>query len=142
MDFKPNSDIIRSQYVWWKLKQEIEIKWLTISFVAEKMKTAQPLLSRSLNGKVVSSDKLFTRIGEAIWLSSVQIKKIFREADEEEYKYKYGKDIMPELGDFSVMDEDDLEDVLLSKNGIKLSSEAKKDIKMYVEFMKSKYSDK
>ena len=87
--FKINSDIIRSSYIWGRLKEIIEKKWLTITEVAENMWITQPALSRVLNWKVWWSDNFFIKAWNAIWILGKDMKEIFMEADKEEFKYKH-----------------------------------------------------
>ncbi|NDK09786.1 helix-turn-helix domain-containing protein [Candidatus Gracilibacteria bacterium] len=141
MLIKANSDIIRSGTIGQHLKNVIEQKSFTVSEVAEKMGISQPALSRVLNGKVGGSDNFFTKASRAIGLSTKEMQEIFKAADQEEYKYKYGEEIISGEIDIETLSDEDLEDVLLSKNGI-ISEEAQKDLKSYIAFLRTKYPKK
>jgi len=141
MLIKANSDIIRSWTIWQHLKNVIEQKSFTVSEVAEKMWISQPALSRVLNWKVWWSDNFFTKASRAIGLSTKEMQEIFKAADQEEYKYKYGEEIISWEIDIETLSDEDLEDVLLSKNWI-ISEEAQKDLKSYIAFLRTKYPKK
>lgn len=93
---KLNSDIIRSSYLWSKFKEAILEKGYTISDMAKKLNITQPALSRVLNWKVWWSDNFFIKIWKNLWLTKSNIENIFKEADREEFKYKWWEDIFQE----------------------------------------------
>lgn len=135
--FKANSDIVRSTYIWQILKDKIAEKNLTISKIAENMWSTQPALSRSLNGKVVTSDNLFSRIAKAIWLSYIEIERIFKQADQEEYKYKYWEGI----NNLNLLEDMKLEDlkIMLAKEYWTTDEEVLNDIMEYAKFKISQW---
>ncbi len=85
--------LIRSAFIGGKIKNIIEERGMTITSIVEKMWVSHPSIINSLNWKVSWSDKLFTRICNAIWLSEREINEIFKEADKEAYKFKYWEDL-------------------------------------------------
>jgi len=87
-----DSWIIRSSYIGKKIKSIIEDSNLTISEIAKKIWSSQPTLSNVLKWKWWS-DEYFTKVWKALWLSDKKITAIFKEADKEEFKYKYWEDI-------------------------------------------------
>ncbi len=121
--------IARTSYLWHTYKTLLANNEYNISEIAEKMWTSQPNLSNALNWKKSFSDKFFTKIWKAIWLTDREIKAIFKEADKEEYKYKYWEDI-EDIWSF---------DVILSREYWINDKEAINDIKKYLEFIKEKY---
>lgn len=90
---KVNPDIIKSCYIWAKIREIIESKNTTISKIAEKMWVSQPSVSRVLSWKVWGSDNFFIKAFEVLWLSQKEMTQIFKEADLEKYKYKYWEDL-------------------------------------------------
>jgi len=109
--FKASPKIIRSNYLWNYFKKIISEKSLTITEVAKKMWTTQPALSRSLNWNMVSSDNLFLKVWNSIWLTEKEIQEIFKNADIEEYKYKYGDDIL----EHREMTDEEIDEVIRKK---------------------------
>lgn len=88
-----NPKIIRSSYIWKYFKDIFEENSLSISDIAIKMWTSQPNLSNALNGKKVFSDKFFTKLWNTIWLKDSEIRKVFKDADIEEFMFKHEWDI-------------------------------------------------
>jgi len=129
--FKANNDIIRSTFIWKILKEKLEEKNITMSEVAEKMKSTQPLISRSLNWKVVSSDNLFLKISKAIWLSDKEISEIFKKADQEEYAYKYNENI-------NLLDDIDFDVALRKEFWKEIDNETISKIKEFINFVTKK----
>jgi len=88
-----SSALVRSWFLWLKIKKILREKELSITELAEKSWVSRPTLTNVFNWKKAWSDDLFKKVMEAIWLTSIEIKKIFQEADLEEYKYKYWEEI-------------------------------------------------
>ena len=125
-----DSKTARSAYLWHTYKELIEEHAFNISEIAEKMWTSQPNLSNALNWKKSFSDKFFTKIWKAIWLTDKQIKEIFKEADLETLKYKYWEDVLSSK-EFSY---EELFEMMKEKEN--LSDEQVKAIQDFIEFQK------
>lgn len=84
-----NPKIVRSSYIWKYFKDIFEERWLNISEIAKQIWTSQPNLSNALNWKKVFSDKFFNKLWINIWLKQEEIKKLFKDADIEEFMFKH-----------------------------------------------------
>ena len=89
MDF----ELFRSSIIWEKFKKIIEQKEENISKIVKKLKISKENLVNILDWKGLWNDDFFEKLWKNIWLDEIQINKIFMEADREEYKYRYWKDI-------------------------------------------------
>jgi len=138
--FKVSSDLVRSAYIGGKLKSIIDDKNLVISDIAVKIWTSQPALSRNLNWKTWWSDNFFKKVWKAIWLSDKEIQEIFKKADQEEYKYKYWVEIIPDWDintlEWLDFDNNELAKVLMKREFWKDATE--EDIKEIMNFIKFK----
>ena len=81
--------LMRSWYLWLRIKKILADKWITVTDIADKANVARPSLSNVLNWKSAWSDNMFRLAMEAIPLTETEIQKIFMEADKEEFKYKH-----------------------------------------------------
>lgn len=66
---------------------------VTIQNIADKLWVSHAYISQNMNWRKIPTDELFKKIMNAVWMASTEIKKIFQEADKEEYKYKYWEDL-------------------------------------------------
>lgn len=119
-----SSTLVRSGFLWLKIKKILNEKWITVTELAEKSWITRPSLTNVLNWKKSWSDDLFRTAMEAIPLTETEIKKIFQEADKEEYKYKYWEDlwldtlVIKDEGQEIVTTKEEAESVLFKKNWI------------------------
>ena len=93
--YKIKAELVRSSYIWNFLKEKLNDSGATIVDIATKkmwLKQYQSIWN-VLNGKVVWSDNLFARIAKAIWLKDSDINELFKQADKEEFKYKWWEDV-------------------------------------------------
>lgn len=88
-----DSKIIKAHFIVNKINEILEKKWITKTKLAENMWVSQPAVTPFLNLKRIWTDDFYKKMLEAIPLTELEIKKIFQEADREEYKYKYGEEI-------------------------------------------------
>lgn len=86
-------NLVRSGFLWLKIKKILKEKGVTVTELAEKSWITRPSLTNVLNWKKSWSDELFRSAMEAIPLTSIEIKNIFKQADKEEFKYKHWEDI-------------------------------------------------
>ena len=77
--------LMRSWYLWLRIKKILADKWITVTDIADKANVARPSLSNVLNWKSAWSDNMFRLAMEAIPLTETEIQKIFMEADKEEF---------------------------------------------------------
>ena len=83
----------RAYYISRKLRNVMWQKDFTIQNIADNLWVSHAYISQNLNWRKIPTDEFFKKVMEAIWLTSIEIKKIFQEADKEEYKYKYWEEI-------------------------------------------------
>ncbi|PZM86406.1 hypothetical protein DLH72_00990 [Candidatus Gracilibacteria bacterium] len=125
--------LIRSIYIGKKLKNIIiNNKDLKISQLAEKAKISRGPFNNALNGKSVGSDNMFRAAMEAIPLTEKEIKKIFKEADLEELKYKYGEELLSSK-EFTY---DELLEMVKEKEN--LTEEQISAVRQFIDFQKTK----
>lgn len=86
-------NLVRSAFLWLRIKKILNDKWITVTELSEKSWITRPSLTNVLNWKKSWSDELFKSAMKAIPLTSIEIKKIFIEADREEFIYKHWEDI-------------------------------------------------
>ena len=126
-----SSELIRSWYIGWYIKDYLEEKWLTITEVSEKIWSSRPTVNNMLNWRTSWSDNFFKRIMKWAWITDSEIKEIFKEADKEEYRYKHWEDVTTKI---------DLKTIASNEVGNFLRSLPIRDVIRYVRFSKSKTS--
>ncbi len=144
MSYKIKPELIRSSYVWEKLKNIIEKKWITLTSIADKMGTSHPALSRALNWHNSVSDKFFKRIAETIFISEKELNNIFKEADIEEFEYKHWNlNIIPDwkintLENINFDNEELLKVMFKKEFGKELSDHDREEILNFIKFKANK----
>lgn len=123
-------ELIRSAYIWNYIKNLIDQKWLTITEVAKKIDSSRPTINNMLNWRTSWTDSLYEKIMVWIWMTTSEIKQLFKKADLEAFKYKYNEEI-------NVLEDIDF-DLMLSREYWITDADAIKDIKKYIEFIKNK----
>lgn len=123
-------ELIRSAYIWNYIKNLIDQKWLTITEVAKKIDSSRPTINNMLNWRTSWTDSLYEKIMVWIWMTTSEIKQLFKKADLEAFKYKYNEEI-------NILEDIDF-DLMLSREYWITDSDAIKDIKKYIEFIKNK----
>lgn len=125
--------LYRSIFIWKIIKKIIdETPNINIKSIAEKANISRWTFNQALNWRAIWSDNLFRLAMEAIPLTNTEIKKIFKEADIEELKYKYWEEILSEK-EFTY--EELLEMVKETEN---LTAEQVNAVRDFIEFQKNK----
>ncbi len=127
-----DSKLIRGWYIGWKIKELIENSDLTITELSNKIWSSRPTVNNVLNWRTSWTDNFYTKIMKWIWLSDKDIIKIFKEADREEFLYKYDEDISND----KEMSYDDIWTLLKEKEN--LNDAQIKAVEEFIAFQKSK----
>lgn len=134
MKMKIDSKIIRTKYIWNYLTKCLDTFKVTRSEIANKMWITQPTVSAALLWTRPVSDDKFREIWLTIWLHNKDIDNLFKDADTQEFLYKHWE---KSLNDLNTLEDIDF-DLMLSREYWITDSDAIKDIKKYIEFIKNK----
>ena len=132
-----DSKIIKAHFMVNKINEILEKKWITKTKLAENMWVSQPAVTPFLNLKRIWTDDFYKKMLEAIPLTELEIKKIFQKADEEEYRYKYWKEInnLPlDWIDLTDFEKEELWKILFSK--VVWVEPTKEDVEVMLEMIR------
>ena len=132
-----DSKIIKAHFIVNKINEILEKKWITKTKLAENMWVSQPAVTPFLNLKRIWTDDFYKKMLEAIPLTELEIKKVFQKADEEEYRYKYWKEInnLPlDWIDLTDFEKEELWKILFSK--VVWVKPTKEDVEVMLEMIR------
>lgn len=132
-----DSKIIKAHFIVNKINEILEKKWITKTKLAENMWVSQPAVTPFLNLKRIWTDDFYKKMLEAIPLTELEIKKVFQKADEEEYRYKYWKEInnLPlDWIDLTDFEKEELWKILFSK--VVWVEPTKEDVEVMLEMIR------
>jgi len=131
------SKIKRASFLSKKIRDILEEKNLTIQNIADSLWVSHSYISQNLNWRKIPSDDFITKLLKAIPLTELEIKKIFQKADEEEYRYKYWKEInnLPlDWIDLTDFEKEELWKILFSK--VVWVEPTKEDVEVMLEMIR------
>ena len=109
-------------------------KWINQKKWAELSKEDSSNISAWINGRKPVWEEKAIYLAKSLNLSDSEVDKIILDARKQELELSTGQ----KVGD---IDESKAVEVLLSKNGIKLSDDAKAELERNIEFMRFKYPE-
>ena len=109
-------------------------KWISLEELWKTLGIAHQYISNVLNGRQLASLDRLEKIAFWLWITPTDFEKLLKQARQAEYEHSTGQ----KVGD---IDESKAVEVLLSKNGIKLSDDARAELERNIEFMRFKYPE-
>lgn len=120
-----------SAYIWKRLTEIKEKKWLTFQELADRLWVKNPYLVRVFNGTNTSTTEKWAEIAKEMWVEKEEFDKIASEAKRSEYTNSVWETPY-KIEDF---------DVALSREFWVSDEKAIRDIKKYIKFIKENYED-
>lgn len=139
--------IQRAHFLVDTINRKINEKWITRGEIAKNMWVSQPAITPFLTMKRIWTDDFLKRIMEAIPLTETEIKKIFMEADKEDFRNKYWDLSVTSLiinndGSEPETTKEEVEKLLFKMNWLKPTDDAIRSVRFAMDLIKKDQEEK